>query len=81
MPVLKAFLLAFVSLLSLVSSEVGSSVCSLDKNRIVKNLATKTPYAFLLDDITPNSQLNVSLSPYLNNRLIAHNGVDFILVS
>jgi hypothetical protein len=44
-----------------------SNVCILEKGRRVKNLATKTPYAFLLEDITKNDQLDVSvlLSPKL----------------
>ena len=37
-----------------------SNICILEKGRIVKNLATKTPYAFLLEDITKNDQLDVS---------------------
>lgn len=38
-----------------------NNVCVLESGRRVKGLATKTPYAFLLDGITPNSQLDVRL--------------------
>ena len=37
-----------------------SNDCILEKGRRVKNLATKTPYAFCLDDVTKNDQLDVS---------------------
>ena len=38
-----------------------ASVCKLKKDKIVKNLSTKTPYAYMLDQITPNEDLNVSM--------------------
>ena len=42
-----------------------SNDCVLEKGRRVKNLATKTPYAFCLDDVTKNDQLDVSYLIYL----------------
>jgi hypothetical protein len=38
----------------------GANVCKLEKDRLVKNLATKTPYAYMLPHITPENELNVS---------------------
>ena len=52
-------LLGIVVVVWMQSSTVGSADYKLDRTRIVKNLATKTPYAFVLDGITPPEELNV----------------------
>jgi len=57
-------LLVVTLVLWLQSDLAGANVCKLDRDKIFKNLSTKTPYAFMLDDITPNEQLNVSLENY-----------------
>ena len=67
-------LLTYLGLILFLGPQLTlSNDCILEKGRRVKNLATKTPYAFCLEDITKTDQLDVS---YLTPKIGILNGYD-----